>query len=450
MIYDNYEKELVCALMQSQATPDAIDVLGKITPEMFNKGSFREMYKAILDLYSKGIDFDVFNVAGKAGFNEMDIIEMIKNSVGHSRSVKVYAKKVRQGFYLRKAESELTRVLDKIRNCTDESVMGEIFEDVESAVKSLVVETDKKKPVVAGDLAESYIEVFENRFNGGESDKRLKFGIEAIDERTGGLNPTDLMVMAGCPGMGKTELLVTLNNCISDEKAGGLFFSLEMSDTELIERSLAIDSGLSITDLRNPRGMDDQAMARFSMAIGRVKEKKFHVLDQAGLTINEICSQAIEHKTRHPETRLICVDYAGLVRFEGNQDPVRALGDVGKQLKELAKKLETPVILLSQVVSKSIEQRQDKRPMASDLKGSSELQDAADWIVFPYRDVVYNEDSPSANVAEIIFAKARHGKQGTAYMGWNNGHFTEICQAMGYEATKESKQPKGKGYNKDF
>ncbi|MCP4991334.1 MAG: hypothetical protein GY928_36365 [Colwellia sp.] len=450
MIYDNYERELVCALMQSQATPDAIEVLGKIKPEMFNKGSFREMYKAILDLYNKGIDFDAFNVAGKAGFNDMDVIEMLKNSVGHARSVKLYAKKVRQGFYLRKAESDLTRVLEKIRNCNDESMMGEIFEDVESVVKTLVVETDNKKPVVAGELAENYIKVFEDRFNGGESDKRLKFGIEAIDERTGGINPTDLMIMAGCPGMGKTELLVKLANQVSDEEGGALAFSMEMSDSEWIERSIAMESGISITDIRNPRGMSQESMGRLTMGLGVVKDKKFHVLDQAGLSIDEICAQATEHKTRFPKTKLICLDYAGLVRFKDNQEERRALGEVAKRLKQLAKQLQTPVILLSQVVSKDIEKRPDKRPMASDLKGSSELQDAADWIVFPYRDVVYNEDSPSADIAEVIFAKARHGKQGTAYMGWKNGHFVETDQAMAHNVSKEAKQPKGKSYNKDF
>jgi replicative DNA helicase len=371
----------------------------------------------------------------------MSIVEMIKNSVGSKSRLKYFAKRVRQGYYLRMARNEFSGVISAIDNCADDSMIGDIAELVESAVKNLIVETDKKMPVIASQLAENYMDVLQNRYEGGEHDKRLKFGIEAIDEMTGGVNPSDLIVMAGCPGMGKTELMVTLSNAASSSDSGSLLFSLEMSESELIERSIAIEACISITDLRNPRGMGDEEWQKVTMGIGTVKGKKFHVLDSAGLTINEIFAQSIDHKTRHPETNLICVDYAGLVDTSNYQDQVRALGEVGKKLKELAKKIQTPVILLSQVVSKDVEKRADKRPMASDLKGSSELQDAADWIIFPYRDVVYHDDSPCAEVAEVIFAKARHGKQGTAYMSWKNGHFTPTDQAFADSLVKQAKSP---------
>ena len=446
MIFDNYEPALLSSLIASQATPDAIEVLGKIEPEMFNKGSFREMYKAIRSLHNKGEDWDFWGIGGIANIEPMSIADMVKNSTGSASQVKSFAKRVRQGYYLRTAQFELTQALDAINNCNDASKVGEIAESIERAIKSLVVETDKKKPVSAEDIAYNYVEVLENRLNGAEHDRRLKFGIDAIDSKTGGINPTDLVVIAGCPGMGKTELMVKLATSVSDNEKGSLTFSLEMSDTELIERAIAIDSNMSITKLRNPREMDDSELARIGAAVGQVKDKKFYVLDQAGLTIDEIFAQAVDHKARHPETNLICVDYAGLVNTSAREDHVRALGEVGKKLKELAKKIQTPVILLSQVVSKNVEQRGDKRPMASDLKGSSELQDAADWILFPYRDVVYNEDSPAANVAEIGFAKARHGTQGTVYMEWKNGHFVEAQDP--HYLQDQAKQSKESGQNR--
>lgn len=450
MNYDNYELEFVSALMTSQATPDFIEVMGKIEPVMFMNGSFRTMFTAIKDLYSKGVEFDYLAVSDKTGIDSSGMIEMVKNSTGHASRIKYFAKRVRQGYYLRTARDEFTRVIDAIDNCSDETMIGEIATMVESAVVNLVVETDKKKPVIASELTQSYMEVLENRLSGNDHDRRLRFGIHAIDEKTGGVNPTDLIILGGCPGMGKTELMVTLSNAASSNKAGALMFSLEMSEVELIERSIAIDSGLSITKLRNPLDLDDYEVARIGESMNRVSEKKFHVLDQAGLSINEIFSQALDHKARFPETNLICVDYAGLVNTSEYQDQVRALGEVGKKLKELAKKIQTPVILLSQVVSKNVEQRGDKRPMASDLKGSSELQDAADWIIFPYRDVVYNEDSPCADIAEVNFAKARHGKQGAAYMGWKNGHFVETDIYQAQEMVKQSKQSPVKKMSKDF
>ena len=268
MNYDNYELELVSSLMQSEDTPDFIEVMDKIEPQMFQNGSFRQMFTAVKDMHSKGVEHDVLSVADKTGMDAMGLVEMVKKSIATPTRVKGFAKKVRQGYYLRTARDEFTRVIESIDNCTDERMIGDIAEQVEAAVVNLVVETDKKKPVIASQLAENYSVIIENRYNGGESDKRLKFGIDAIDDMTGGFNPSDLIVLAGCPGMGKTELMVTLSNSASCSNTGALMFSLEMSEDELIERSIAIESGMSITDLRNPRGLNDEGFARVSLGIG--------------------------------------------------------------------------------------------------------------------------------------------------------------------------------------
>ena len=436
MIYDNYELELVASLMVSQATPDVNEVLEKIEPEMFCKGSFREMYKAIRGLHSKGLEFDMIAVAHKANVDLDGTIEMVKNSTGNATRVKYFAKKVRQGFYLRKAEFEFTQILDQIKNCSDESMIGDIAQNVEDAVKNLVIETDKKKPKLAGDILDQYLEIIDTRFNGGESERRLRVGVDAIDEKTQGFNQTDLIIVAGCPGMGKTELMMTMVNGCSNENEGALVFSMEMDEYQLIERAVAIEGGLPISAARNPRGMQQDDWSKFTSGMGKVKEKKFHVLDQAGLTVNEICAQANEHKVRFPETNMICIDYVGLIPLQKADRHDIALGEVSRRLKQLAKDIKTPVLLLAQVTSKSVESRPDKRPMASDIKDSSRLQDDADWIIFPYRDEVYFPDTPAKGIAEINFAKARHGTQGAVYMGWVNGHFTNIGQEYAYNQVK--------------
>ncbi len=428
MNYFNYERELIVALMTAGTTPDVIEVLGKIEPKMFATSYLAKQYSAIVDLHSKGLDFTPLEVSEKTGDLLSDLMELVKQTAGHARSVKRYAKRVRQGYYLRLAEMEFSEIVNEIQSCNDEAMIGSIAERVESAVKNLVVETDTKKPRVARDILEQYMTIIEQRYEGGEEERRLKVNIDAIDEKTHGFNLTDLIILAGCPGMGKTEMMMKMVNGCSDENGGALVFSMEMDEYQLIERAVAIAGGLPISAARSPRGMEQDDWKKFIVGTGSVKEKKFHVLDQAGLSVSEICAQATEHKTRYPSTNLICIDYIGLIPLQKADRHDIALGEVSRRLKQLAKEIKTPVLLLAQVTSKSVESRPDKRPMASDLKDSSRLQDDADWIMFPYRDEVYNDNTPAKGVAEINFAKARHGTQGVVYMGWVNGHFVEIDQ----------------------
>ena len=439
MNYETYEREFIVSLMVGGLTPSAIEVLDKITPNMLTP-KYASIYRSITELNAKGLEFTVLEVADKCDWDLSDLVAMVKDSVGHASRLKVFAKRVRQGYLLREASERLGSVLSEIESCEDESRIGDISEALETVIQSLVIETDDKKPRLAADILEKYIEIIDDRYSGGEESRRLKFGIDAIDEVTQGVNQTDLIIAAGAPGMGKTEFMIKLINGCSDEKGGALVFSMEMDEYQLIERSLACEAGIPISHARSPRGMNDEDWARFSMGMGIVKSKQFHVLDQAGLSVNEICAAAARHKSEFPAMNLICIDYVGLIRLQKADRHDIALGEVSRRLKQLAKELKTPVMLLSQIKSKDVETRQNKRPLPSDIKDSSRLQDDADWIVFPYRDEVYNSDSTMKGIAEIIFGKARHGTAKTVYMGWKHGHFTEISQeyAAGMVASNEA------------
>ena len=428
----NYEVELVSSLMIGGATPSAIEVMGKLEPEMIYSDKIRKIYATIRDNYAQGYAFTPLEISERLNVPVSNLVDLVMSTAGTPSAVKSYAKRVRQGFYLRKAHSELREVLGRIENIRGEHEIGEIHQQLESAISGLVIETDTKKPRLASEILDQYIDIVEERFEGGEEARRLRIGVDAIDKKTGGFNQTDLIILAGCPGMGKTELMMKFVNGASDKNAGALVFSMEMDEYQLIERSLAIAGGLQLSSARSPQGMKQEEWTKFTAGMGIVKEKKFYVLDQAGLTVNEIIAQATEHKMRHPETNLICIDYVGLIPLGKADRHDIALGEVSRKLKQLAKDIKTPVLLLAQVTSKSVESRVDKRPMASDIKDSSRLQDDADWIIFPYRDVVYNENSSAREIAEVNFAKARHGTQGVVYMGWIDGHFTEVDQAWAH------------------
>lgn len=455
MNYFNYERELCVALMIGGPTPDAIDVMGKIRPEMIS-GYLFEVYQAILDLYSKGLEFTPLAIEEKTSLDLDTIVTMCKSTAGHPSNIKAYAKRVRQGYLLKTASDRLSSVIREIDNCSDESQIGEISERLESVVSSLMIETDDKKPRQASEILEQYLEIVDQRCSGAEEQRRLKVGINVIDDITQGFNLTDLILIAGAPGMGKTELMMAMVNGAADENKGPLVFSMEMDEYQLIERSIALESGLPISCARSPLGMQDHEWAKFSEGMGRVKNKKYFVLDQAGLGVNEICAAATRHKMEFPETNLICIDYVGLIRLQKADRHDIAVGEVSRRLKQLAKEIKTPVILLSQITSKEVEKRPDKRPLPSDLKDSSRLQDDADWIIFPYRDEVYYPDSPRAGLAEVIFGKARHGSKKTGYMSFINGHFTEIDQdAAVLEIAKktqveESESHKRNSHKKNF
>jgi len=429
MNYYSYESELLSALMTAGATPDVIEVIGKLEPKMFCTGAFRDMFIAVRDLYSKGLEFDFISIAEKTGIDLSGVTEMVKNSTGHASLVKFYGKKVRQGFYLRNARNEFSRAIKSIDECSDESMIGDIATQVESVVKNLVVETDDKKPRLAREILEQYVQIVDDRCNGAEEQRRLRVGIDAIDEKTHGFNLTDLIIVAGAPGMGKTELMMKLVTGASNEDQGALVFSMEMDEYQLIERSVAIEANLPLSCARSPLGMKDHEWGLFSNAMGVIKDKQFHVLDQAGLSADEIYAKSVDHKSRYPKTNLICIDYVGLIKTGKADRHDIAIGDISRRLKQLAKDIKTPVVLLAQITSKDVERRVNKRPLASDLKDSSRLQDDADWIIYPYREEVYDENTPSRGIAEVIFAKARHGSTGTVYMEWSNGHFSETDQA---------------------
>ena len=198
MNYYSYESELLSALMTAGATPDAIEVIGKLEPKMFFTGSFRDMFIAVRDLYSKGLEFDFISIAEKTGIDLSGVTEMVKNSTGHSSMIKFYAKKVRQGFYLRNARNEFSRAIESIDECSDESMIGDIATQVESVVKNLVVETDDKKPRLAREILEQYVQIVDDRCSGAEEQRRLRVGIDAIDEKNAWLQPYRLDYRRWC------------------------------------------------------------------------------------------------------------------------------------------------------------------------------------------------------------------------------------------------------------
>ena len=257
----------------------------------------------------------------------------------------------------------------------------------------------------------------------------LPTALDALDNKTGGLNNSDLIIIAGRPAMGKTALATNMAYNVAeymmhakdlDEKSKGVaFFSLEMSADQLATRILSTVTQTNGHKMRTGE-LDNAEFTRIAAAVRELEKLPLYIDDTPGLNINTIRTRARRLK-RNKGLGLIVIDYIQLImgtgskKTEGNR--VQELSEISRGLKILAKELNVPVIALSQL-NRGVEQRDDKRPVMSDLRESGSIEQDADIVMFLYRDDYYNEDSEKRNIAECIVAKNRHGETGKVELRW--------------------------------
>jgi replicative DNA helicase len=234
-------------------------------------------------------------------------------------------------------------------------------------------------------------------------------GFRDLDRITSGFQPGNLVIVAARPSMGKSafSLCMAANLAIRDNVPVGLF-TLEMSKAEVTQRLLCSEAKVDSSRLRSGRlGADD--WPRLVAAGDKLAKAPIYVDDSGLLNMTEIRSKARRLKSRHPELGLIVLDYLQLMSAGAAiEHRVQEVSQISRQLKVLARDLETPIVALSQL-SRAVEQRADKRPMLSDLRESGSIEQDADLVVFIYRDEYYNDDTDQQGVAEVIVAKHRNG-----------------------------------------
>lgn len=238
-------------------------------------------------------------------------------------------------------------------------------------------------------------------------------GYVDLDKMTNGMQPSDLIIVAARPSMGKTTFAMNLceHAAITSDKPV-LIFSLEMPSEQIMMRMLASLGRIDQTKVRTGQ-LEDEDWARLSSAIELLNTKgKMYIDDGSGLTPTEVRSRARRVAREHGGLSMIMVDYLQLMTVPGMSDNrTLEIAEISRSLKALAKELKVPVVALSQL-NRSLEQRADKRPVNSDLRESGSIEQDADLIMFIYRDEVYNDDSPDKGTAEVIIGKQRNGPIG--------------------------------------
>ena len=294
-----------------------------------------------------------------------------------------------------------------------------VLETTEKKVFELVQRRNTGDYVPIKDVVLSALEKIEKASKTNGSVTGIPTGFLDLDYKMSGLQPSDLILVAARPSMGKTAFVLNIaQNVAFKENKTTAIFSLEMSKEQLVNRLFSLESQVDSQSLRTGN-LKDSDWEKLIESAGIIGKSNLIIDDTPGISISELRSKCRKYKLEH-NLELIIIDYLQLMtgrvggRSESRQQEI---SDISRSLKGLARELNVPVIALSQL-SRAVEQRPEHRPMLSDLRESGAIEQDADVVMFIYRDDYYNKDTELKNVAEIIIAKQRNGSIGTVNLTW--------------------------------
>lgn len=413
------EQSVLGGLMLDNQTWDTVS--GRVGEEDFYRKEHRLIFRAIAELSAKDQPFDVITLSEVLrGRNQLDdaggmgYLGAIAKEVPSAANIVAYADIVRERSVLR----QMIHVGTEIANSgfqPEGRDAAALLEEAEQQVFRIAEQrqrgTSGFRPIKT--LLAGAIDRIETLFQQEGHITGLSSGFTDFDEMTSGLQPSDLIIVAGRPSMGKTTLAMNMaENVAIKSQLPVAIFSMEMPGEQLALRMM---SSLGRVDQHRVRTgkLEDDEWPRLTSAINLLAETKLFIDDTAALSPTEVRSRSRRLMREHGQMGLIVLDYLQLMRSSGGaENRVAEISEISRSLKALAKELHVPVIALSQL-NRNLEQRPNKRPVMSDLRESGSIEQDADIIVFIYRDEVYNEDSPEKGIAEVIIAKQRNGPIGT-------------------------------------
>ncbi|MCO8126256.1 replicative DNA helicase [Acidimicrobiia bacterium EGI L10123] len=422
------EQNLLGAMMLSKDAISATSTM--LRPADFYKPAHAHIFDAILSLDSAGEPADPVTVAdelARAGVLEAIggrglLAEIVSTAPAVSNAAR-YARIISDHAVLRK----LIGVGGEIAE------LGyDVPDDVERAVdqaESLVYELGQRRVsdsmVPIESLLGDTLDRLEALVERGDAITGLPTGFVDLDRLLSGLQPNALIIVGARPAMGKTSFALNLTaNAAFQSRRPVLFFSLEMGNLELTQRLLCAEAQIDSTKVRDGR-LQDAEWDRIALGVSRLAEARLYLDDNPNVSVMEIRAKARRLKSQLGDLGLVVIDYLQLMQGRGRAESRQIeVSEMSRGLKILARELECPVIALSQL-SRTLESRQDKRPMLSDLRESGSLEQDADVVMFLYRDEVYNPDSPDRGMAEILVSKHRNGPTGKINLAFRN-HLTRF------------------------
>jgi replicative DNA helicase len=412
---------------------DAADRIGDlISEDDFYSDAHRVIYRHVLALAADGKPVDVVTLSEALGqVQKLDYVgglaylgALVAN-VPSAANIRHYAQIVRERSILRQLAATAGEIADSAFNPLGRNARM-VLDEAEAKVLHIAEQGSRGQRTFQPlkDLLVSAVDRIEMLYNrDNPSDVTgVATGFVDLDKETAGLQPGDLVIVAGRPSMGKTALALNIGEHVAiDLKLPVVVFSMEMGASQLAMRMIGSVGRLDQHKLRTGRLAPDD-WERLSTALGRLSEAPMLIDETPALNAIEVRSRARRLQKQYGQLGLVIVDYLQLMQAQSvGENRATEISEISRALKALAKELKVPVVALSQL-NRSLEQRPNKRPVMSDLRESGAIEQDADVILFIYRDEVYNEDSPDKGTAEIIIGKQRNGPIGTVRLTFLGEH----------------------------
>ena len=424
------EQSVVGAMLMDK---DAILTASEIiSGQDFYQTSYGVIFDSMVELFNEGKPVDLITL--QARLKEKDVppeiasLEFVRDlvtAVPTSANVKYYAEIVYEKAMMRK----LIKINDEISNTcyVGKESLPAVLEYTEKAVFDLLQKRNTGDEVPIKQVVLNALDRIEKASKSKGTVTGIPTGFIDLDYKLAGLQPSDLILVAARPSMGKTAFVLNIAQYVAFKKDKGVaVFSLEMSKEQLVNRLFSLESQVDAQALRTGN-LKDSDWEKLIEGAGIIGKSELVIDDTPGISVSELRSKCRKYKLEH-DIQLIIIDYLQLMtgsvgkRSESRQQEI---SEISRSLKALARELNVPVIALSQL-SRAVESRPDKRPMLSDLRESGAIEQDADVVMFIYRDEYYNKDSEYKKQAEIIIAKQRNGPVGTVNLAWL-GEYTKFA-----------------------
>lgn len=405
--------------------PDAIyDVASFLLPEAFYRAQNKWIYESILALSERREPIDFITLVEELRRREQleelggeaYVIDLL-NAVPTSINARSYARLVEAASTRRKMLSAASTIANLAYDEAED--INVVIDRAEQALFSISEQRTTRDLTPIKQIAHEYLDRIQELHERGGDIIGVPTGYSDLDRLLGGLNKSDLLILAARPGMGKTSLQIgiALTAALKHGKRVAMF-NLEMSGEQLVQRMIAAETKIDSQRLRRGQ-LADHEWPIFMEAIGRLSEARIFIDDTPSITPNQLRTKCRRLYAEHG-LDMVIIDYLQLMQAERTtNNRVQEISEISRGLKGLARELDVPVLAAAQL-SRAVEQRQDKRPLLSDLRDSGSIEQDADIVMFIYRDEYYNPDTTERpNIAELNIAKHRNGPTGAIDLYWH-------------------------------